>query len=113
MPHPEVLPECALNFKLLGKHLEDAPGNRDKIVKHETEITELRSDMSDVAKAVNSVRNVRMSVIISGAAIVIAILSGSISLAMAWGRMVEKVDNMEKILVIGKNLNGTFDLLKK
>lgn len=85
--HEAILPQCQEKFKLYDKHLEDAPANRDMIVEHETKIGTLG----------DSIKNIRNWIIGSSATIIIAIIGACFTMAVTWGKTLEKVERLDKM----------------
>jgi len=85
--HSTVLPLCEEKFKLYDKHLESAPSNRDKIVEHETKIKVLCTD-------INGLKN---WIVGSTTSIIVTILLAALTLAVTWGKTLEKVERLDRL----------------
>ncbi len=85
--HEAILPQCQEKFSLYDKHLEDAPANRDMIVKHETKIKVLCSDIRDLKKYIFG----------SAIATILTIVLAALGLAVTWGKTLEKVERLDRM----------------
>jgi hypothetical protein len=84
--HNEVFPVCEVKFEQLSQHLEESPGVRDMVTKHEIKIKILCSDVDGIKKWILG----------SSASIIITIILAVLGLAVTWGRTLEKVERLDR-----------------
>lgn len=95
MSHELVLPECRGKFEEIDKHIEESPLMRDLIVRHETKIKVICTDIDDLKKWIFG----------SSAAVILTIFLATLALAVTWGRTLEKVERLDRISQ-QKDING-------
>jgi hypothetical protein len=95
MSHELVLPECRGKFEEIDKHIEESLLMRDLIVRHETKIKVICTDIDDLKKWIFG----------SSAAVILTIFLATLALAVTWGRTLEKVERLDRISQ-QKDING-------
>ncbi len=87
MAHEIILPECEVKFEQIDKHLEESPPMRDMIVRHEAKIKIVCTDIDNLKKWIFG----------SSASIILSIILAAFSLAVTWGRTLEKVERLDRM----------------
>lgn len=90
MSHDVMLPECKVEHSLFQDHLKDAPSMREKITTHDARIEMLFRFFDDV-------KDIKKFLLGGVLSIVFTVLLASMGLAVTWGRILEKVDRLERL----------------
>jgi len=94
--HAVILDVCAEKFKVIDKHLEESPEHRDKIVQHELRLGTVEDNIEKIAKAVDKIKGIKISVILSALAIVVTVGLAGYGLAVQWGKVLAKIEQFDK-----------------
>lgn len=87
----EILDLCKEKFRQVDEHLKDAPYNREKITEHGTRINCLEQVQDSLAKAVDRMKGVKMTVILSAAGIVLTIILAMLAVSTQWGSAINQI----------------------
>ncbi len=96
MAHDEILPQCEEEHKRAEEHLKEAPKFRDLLTRHEVELQTLFRTFDRLDAKVIELGNIKWSVILSAVGLIITIILSAFSFSVTWGRILEKVDRIEK-----------------
>lgn len=86
-----ILDLCKEKFRQVDEHLKDAPANREKIVEHDTRINCLEQVQDSLAKAVDRMKGVKMTVILSAAGIILTIVLAMLAVSTQWGSAINQI----------------------
>lgn len=88
---------CKEKFRVLDEHLKESPSRIEMLIRHDTKIGDIESDVFEINKGIDAVK---MTIIKSTFVTIGSILVTIIGASIFMGRIFEKVEKLERSHII-------------